>query len=41
MRTCKKNLPAGVRKKFITKVGRKFKIVNKLYCKKTNKKEDK
>jgi hypothetical protein len=40
MRTYKKTLPKGVRKKFITKIGRKIRIVNKLYCKKTTKKEN-
>lgn len=34
MRVYKKNLPAGVRKKFEITIGRKIKIVNKLYDKK-------
>ncbi len=41
MRTYKANLPEGVRKKFETRVGRKVKLVNKLYLKKSNKKEEK
>ena len=34
MRTYKKTLPEGVRKKFITKIGHKVKIINKAYSKK-------
>jgi hypothetical protein len=39
MRTYKKVLPKGVRKVYKTTIGRKVRIVNKLYCKKpdTNK----
>lgn len=38
MRTYKKNLPEGVRKIFKTTIGRKIRIVNKLYLKKPAKK---
>lgn len=39
MKVVKKKLPEGVRKKFITKIGKKVKVVNTLYCKnKKNKK---
>ncbi len=38
MRTIKKILPEGVRKKYIVKIGRKIKIVNSLYSKKKPKK---
>jgi hypothetical protein len=41
MRTYKRNLPDGVRSKSETKIGRKVRIVNKKYCKKTAKKESK
>jgi hypothetical protein len=41
MRTYKKNLPDGVRKKFETTIGRKIRVVNKKYCKKTTKKDSK
>ncbi|MDD4298705.1 MAG: hypothetical protein PHS98_03645 [Bacilli bacterium] len=34
MRVYKKNLPEGVRSKFEVTIGRKIKIVNKLYDKK-------
>ncbi len=34
MKVVKKELPKGVRKKFITKIGKKVKIVNSLYSKK-------
>jgi hypothetical protein len=33
MKTVKKILPKGVRKAFTTKIGKKVKLVNKLYCK--------
>lgn len=36
MRVYKKNLPEGVRKKFEITIGRKIKVINKLYCKKNN-----
>lgn len=35
MKIVKRNLPEGVRKKFEVKIGKKVKIINKLYCKKT------
>ena len=39
MKVVKKKLPEGVRKEFITKIGKKVKVVNSLYCKnKKNKK---
>lgn len=38
MKVIKKELPEGVKKKFVTKIGKKVKIVNNLYCKKKNKK---
>ena len=37
MKIIKKELPEGVKKKFVTKIGKKVKIVNSLYCKKKNK----
>ena len=40
MKVVKKRLPEGVKKKFTTKIGKKVKIVNTLYLKKKNKKED-
>ena len=40
MKVVKKRLPEGVKKKFTTKIGKKVKIVNTLYCKKKKKKED-
>ena len=41
MKVIKKRLPEGVKKKFITKIGKKVKVVNTLYLKKKkNKKED-
>lgn len=33
MKVVKKELPAGVRKKFITKLGKKVKVINTLYLK--------
>ena len=36
MKIIKKELPEGVKKKFVTKIGKKVKIVNSLYCKKKN-----
>lgn len=39
MKIIKRELPEGVRKKFITKIGKKVKVVNSLYSKK--KKESK
>lgn len=39
MKTLKANLPEGVKKKFITKIGKKVKLVNKTYAnRKKNKK---
>lgn len=38
MKIYKKLLPKGVRKKFEVKIGRKIKIVNSLYDKKSKKK---
>ena len=39
MKVVKKELPEGVKKKFVTKIGKKVKIVNTLYLKnKKNKK---
>ena len=39
MKVVKKKLPEGVKKKFVTKIGKKVKIVNTLYLKnKKNKK---
>ena len=39
MKVVKKELPDGVKKKFVTKIGKKVKIVNTLYLKnKKNKK---
>ena len=38
MRVYKRDLPAGVRKKFEITIGRKIKIVNKMYDKKANNK---
>jgi hypothetical protein len=35
----KRELPEGVRKKFIVKIGKKVKIINSLYSKKKKKKE--
>lgn len=37
MKVVKKRLPEGVKKKFITKIGKKVKVVNSLYCKKKKK----
>lgn len=37
MRTVKRLLPEGVRRMFVIKIGRKIRVVNKLYCKKPNK----
>ena len=37
MKTYKKNLPEGVKKQFITKIGKKVKVLNTLYLKKKNK----
>ena len=34
MKVIKANLPDGVRKKFVTKIGKKVKLFNKKYCKK-------
>lgn len=34
MKVIKKELPEGVRKKFVTKIGKKVKIVNSRYSKK-------
>lgn len=34
MKVIKKELPEGVKKKFITKIGKKVKVVNSLYTKK-------
>lgn len=41
MKVIKANLPDGVRKKFDTRIGKKVKLVNKKYCKKKNKTENK
>ena len=41
MKVIKANLPDGVRKKFETRIGKKVKLVNKKYCKKTNTKNEK
>ncbi len=38
MKIIKRKLPKGVRKKFITKIGKKVKVINSLYDKKKNKK---
>ena len=38
MKVVKKELPEGVRKKFTTKIGKKVKILNRLYYDKKNKK---
>ena len=38
MKVIKKELPEGVRKKFVTKIGKKVKIVNSLYTKNKKKK---
>ena len=37
MRIVKRDLPEGVRKMFVIKIGKKIKVINKLYCKKPNK----
>lgn len=37
MKVIKANLPEGVRKKFVIKIGKKVKLVNKLYLKKKTK----
>ena len=37
MKVIKANLPDGVRKKFVTRIGKKVKLANKKYCKKKNK----
>lgn len=34
MKVIKRELPEGVKKKFITKIGKKVKVVNSLYSKK-------
>jgi len=41
MRTYKRILPEGVKKRFETTIGRKIKVVNKLYLKKPAKKASK
>jgi|P827metagenome_2_1110787.scaffolds.fasta_scaffold02464_20 hypothetical protein len=42
MKVIKANLPEGVKKKFITKIGKKVKLVNKTYAnRKKNKKNAK
>jgi hypothetical protein len=41
MKIVKKELPEGVRKKFITKIGKKVKVVNSLYSKPKKAKADK
>ena len=41
MKVVKANLPDGVRKKFVTKIGKKVKLVNKKYAKKKKKTESK
>lgn len=33
MKILKANLPEGVRKKFIVKIGKKVKLINNMYCK--------
>ena len=38
MKVVKKRLPEGVKKQFTTKIGKKVKIVNTLYCKKRKQK---
>lgn len=39
MKVVKANLPEGVKKKFVTKIGKKVKLVNKTYAnRKKNKK---
>jgi hypothetical protein len=38
MKTVKKYLPEGVKKLYTTSIGRKVKVVNKLYVGKKNKK---
>lgn len=37
MKVIKANLPEGVKKKFVIKIGKKVKLVNKLYLKKKTK----
>lgn len=37
MKIIKKELPKGVKKQFITKIGKKVKVVNTLYCNKNKK----
>ncbi len=37
MKVLKKNLPDGVKKMFSTSKGVKVKLINKKYCKKSNK----
>lgn len=37
MKVIKRELPEGVKKKFITKIGKKIKVVNTLYQKKNKK----
>lgn len=37
MKVIKKELPEGVRKKFVIKIGKKVKVVNSLYSKKNKK----
>ena len=37
MKVIKKRLPEGVKKQFITKIGKKVKVLNTLYLKKKNK----
>jgi hypothetical protein len=41
MKILKRELPEGVRKKFIVKLGKKVKLVNSLYSKPKKKKETK
>jgi hypothetical protein len=41
MRVIRKRLPEGVKQVYETTIGRKVKVVNSLYCKKTTKKEGK
>lgn len=37
MKIIKANLPDGVRKKFVVRIGKKVKLVNKKYCGKKSK----
>jgi len=41
VKVIKANLPDGVRKKFVTKIGKKVKLVNKKYANKKKKNESK